>query len=493
MCFRIPSLLGSLVLALLSACDAARPGLTAPAPPSPSIAAATATVSVSGSGNGSGSVTSAPAGIQCAVTAGALGGTCWGNYTSGATVTLTPTPSPGSTFLGWTGACTGTGACVVTPSATTNVTATFITGTLVDVVVGGSGDGTGTVTSDLAGIQCTLINGTRNGTCGAQYTRGGVVTLTATPTGTNVFLGWTGACTGTGPCQIPLSAAANVTATFITSLEPLVVGAAGDGSGTVTSSLPGITCYVTAATLGGTCWAKYGHGTVVTVTAVPKPGSYFVGWTGQCYGTSPCPVTMDRPQTLIASFALLPSNVPNPPIDIYARSSGKVQNTVYWTIPGIGPRPTEVRVERRNPGGAFTQLGIVLSTANGFSDPTTTDGVVYEYRVRACNQVGCSAYSSVAWITHEYLGGVTGLLAVSVNGLPTGVAAPLAITGPNGFTATGSGPTNFTVANGTYMVSAGIVAAGSQTCAPSPASQSVSVVGAAPTTFTRVTVTYACR
>lgn len=39
--------------------------------------------------------------------------------------TVTPTASPDSYFAGWSGSCTGTGACTVTPGASTDVTATF--------------------------------------------------------------------------------------------------------------------------------------------------------------------------------------------------------------------------------------------------------------------------------------------------------------------------------------------------------------------------------
>jgi hypothetical protein len=40
-------------------------------------------------------------------------------------VTLTAAAASGSTFTGWSGACTGTGACSVTMSAAQSVTATF--------------------------------------------------------------------------------------------------------------------------------------------------------------------------------------------------------------------------------------------------------------------------------------------------------------------------------------------------------------------------------
>jgi hypothetical protein len=78
----------------------------------------TATMTLTKAGTGSGSVTSSPAGINC-------GATCSFGFTSGTAVTLTATASAGSTFAGWTGACTGTGACAVTMSTARSVTATF--------------------------------------------------------------------------------------------------------------------------------------------------------------------------------------------------------------------------------------------------------------------------------------------------------------------------------------------------------------------------------
>ena len=77
-------------------------------------------------GTGSGTVTSSPGAINC-------GATCSQSYTQGTVVTLTPTAAAGSTFAGWSGDCTGTGACTVTMSQARSVTATF---NLVPPVVG---------------------------------------------------------------------------------------------------------------------------------------------------------------------------------------------------------------------------------------------------------------------------------------------------------------------------------------------------------------------
>ena len=70
---------------------------------------------------GSGTVTSAPAGISC-------GATCSANFASGTAVTLTPAAAAGYVFTGWGGACSGSGACVVTMSAAQTVSATFTGG-----------------------------------------------------------------------------------------------------------------------------------------------------------------------------------------------------------------------------------------------------------------------------------------------------------------------------------------------------------------------------
>lgn len=79
---------------------------------------------------------------------------------------------------------------------------------LVDLTVGVDGPGTGTVSSSPLGITC-------GGDCSEKYERGSEVTLTATAAPGSVFAGWTGACTGSGPCEITMDAPQTVTATFL--------------------------------------------------------------------------------------------------------------------------------------------------------------------------------------------------------------------------------------------------------------------------------------
>ena len=78
-------------------------------------------LSVTINGTGAGTVTSIPAGISC-------GATCSVSVPAGTQMSVTATAASGSTFAGWSGACTGTvDACTWTMSASTTMTATFNT------------------------------------------------------------------------------------------------------------------------------------------------------------------------------------------------------------------------------------------------------------------------------------------------------------------------------------------------------------------------------
>lgn len=89
-------------------------------------------LTVTGGGTGSGTVTAPNYGetpsLNCVITAGTLGPEdCALSYGWKTQVQLTATPdSPGSTFTGWSGACSGAGACTVTLAAPAEVTAEFV-------------------------------------------------------------------------------------------------------------------------------------------------------------------------------------------------------------------------------------------------------------------------------------------------------------------------------------------------------------------------------
>jgi uncharacterized repeat protein (TIGR02543 family) len=157
------------------------------------------TLSISKSGTGSGTATSSPVGIDCGLT-------CSASFNYNTSVTLTTIPSTGSTFAGWSGACSGTGTCTVTMDADKAATATFTLNTYT-LSVSKSGTGSGTVTSVPVGIDC-------GSDCSEDYIYNTSITLTATASTGFTFTGWGGVCSGTGTCTVTMDANKAVTANF---------------------------------------------------------------------------------------------------------------------------------------------------------------------------------------------------------------------------------------------------------------------------------------
>jgi hypothetical protein len=276
------------------------------------------TVTVQKQGNGSGTVTSSPASIDC-------GGACSGQFQQGVVVSLNAAAAPGSAFVGWGGACSGTGPCSVTGDAT--VTARFevpISTNRLTVTLGGNG--IGMVTSNPTGISCP-------GTCAADFATGITVTLSAAPANGSAFNGFSGAgCSGSGStCVVVIVGNPSVTATFTTgsSSSNLTVQKNGMGSGTVTSQPAGIDC-------GPTCVAGFPTGTVVTLTPTPAAGSIFSGWNGpRCGGTGPCTITLDTDFTAFPVFNPAPTDL----LTLTVNKQGRGDGTVTSNPAGISCGP----------------------------------------------------------------------------------------------------------------------------------------------------------
>jgi hypothetical protein len=244
----------------------------------------TYSLNITKSGTGTGTVTSTPGGISC-------GASCSTNFNSGSSVTLTAAAGVGSTFTGWSGACSGTGTCIVTMNGSQVVTAAFsVTPPPSTYVlnVTKNGLGTGIVASNPAGINC----GT---TCSASFASGALVTLEAMPDAGSTFTGWGGACSGAGSCTVTMSQTQNVTTTFAPQSVMLTVSDTGTGSGMVSSNPAGIAC-------GTACSKAFSAGTAVTLDATPNKNSAFAGWSGACSGTGPCTVTLTQGKSVTATF-----------------------------------------------------------------------------------------------------------------------------------------------------------------------------------------------
>ena len=78
------------------------------------------------------------------------------------------------------------------------------------------------------------------------------------------------------------------------SMQPLTVRTTGEGNGRVT--------FPPANACPPGCGANYPKGTPVVIAAVPAPGSTFAGWSGDCRGTAPCALMMDRAKAVEAKF-----------------------------------------------------------------------------------------------------------------------------------------------------------------------------------------------
>lgn len=154
------------------------------------------------------------------------------------------------------------------------------------LTVAHAGSGSGTVTSSPAGINC-------GADCSEDYLQNTVVSLTPTAAAGSVFVGWSGACVGSGACNVTMDANKGVTATFSLVYTLTMTK---NGSGTVTSAPPGINC-------GADCTENYAEGTVVALTATPAAGWSFVSWSGGCSGkVNPCNLTMDTSKLVRATF-----------------------------------------------------------------------------------------------------------------------------------------------------------------------------------------------
>ena len=85
------------------------------------------------------------------------------------------------------------------------VWATFSKAFPLNLTINGNGDGT--VTSIAHEIVCSVD-------CSQNFTNRSEVTLVATPDTGSVFSGWSGVCSGMGPCSVTMNQTQNVNATF---------------------------------------------------------------------------------------------------------------------------------------------------------------------------------------------------------------------------------------------------------------------------------------
>jgi ABC-type phosphate transport system substrate-binding protein len=310
---------------------------------------------------GSGTVTSSPSGINC-------GSTCEAKFAKGTLVKLTATPETGFKAATFTGCDTVTsGVCEVTMSAAKEVKATFAAIPSYLLKVKKEGTGGGTVTSSPTGINC-------GSTCESSFAEGTLVKLTATPEAGSKAATFTGCDAVTsGVCEVTMSAAKEVKATF--ALEEFSLKVTKEGTGTVTSSPAGIAC-------GSTCEAKFAKGTLVKLTATPEAGFKAATFTGCDTVTSGvCEVTMSAAKEVKATFAAIPSFL------LKVKKEGNGAGTVTSSPTGINCGST---CESSFAEGTLVKLTATPeagSKAATFTGCDTVTGGVCEVTMNAAKEV----------------------------------------------------------------------------------------------------------
>jgi hypothetical protein len=159
------------------------------------LPASTLTVAVTGTG-ASGKITGP--GVDCP-------SSCAAAVDSSGPINLTAQPDPGSRFVGWNGACTGTATtCTVSLTSAQSVTAAFAPAlNPLTVTVAGKG----VVVSSVGGTRCS----TR---CRAMV-ESPVVVLRAIPARGWKFAGWSTGCGTHTSCRVDLRSTSSVGARFM--------------------------------------------------------------------------------------------------------------------------------------------------------------------------------------------------------------------------------------------------------------------------------------
>ena len=273
------------------------------------------TLTIVKAGTGDGTVTAA-LGIDCGLD-------CQEDYVRGLGVTFTAAPDSGSGFVGWGNDCTAGGFNLVEDARaittrifvarTTTCTATFTSlspqtpaPNVLEVFRVGIVFGNVTSLDPAHGIDC----GTD---CREEFdpTQPVTVTLVAhdDPATGARFLTWIACDQEVGnQCTITVDRTRNATAFYAPTPAPppqivqtfeLTISKTGSGSGTVTSSPPGIDC-------GTACSAPFEEDTAVALLAAPDAGSTFDGLSGDA-GCASGSVTIDAAHSCVATFTELPA------------------------------------------------------------------------------------------------------------------------------------------------------------------------------------------
>ena len=195
-----------------------------------------------------------------------------GPYDPNEVVLVTANANDGWEFTGWSGAASGT----------SNPVSVIMTGNLSLTANFKEKPKLWTVSVSASPAEGGSVSG------GGVYEDGKSATITASPNDGYRFTGWSGTCAGSGPsCRFTVTENVSFTATF--ELNPVTYYTVSLNSDPIRGSTSG----------AGT----YPVGTVVTISASPKPGWVFSYWSGGYNGTdNPHSFTLTGDVVITANF-----------------------------------------------------------------------------------------------------------------------------------------------------------------------------------------------
>lgn len=268
-------------------------------------------------GNGSGSVSGN--GLNCH-NPSQSGDVCTVLVAVGAAVSLTASPTSGSTFMSWSGSCSGAACNFTATPATTQVTASFVLQQFQLTVARQPMATAGTVVSTQPASP-TINCGAQ---CMASFDYGTLVRLVATPASGFRFGSWSiPACGTSTTCDVTMSAVTTVTASFVATRTLSVTIPGGTTyvrSANVSSVTPsGLNCTNSTGAAAVTCMADFDVGAAIRLSSSDPTYPYY-GVTSWAFGsggpscggtgtyTPECSFTMPNgtgPLTLTATFGQL--------------------------------------------------------------------------------------------------------------------------------------------------------------------------------------------
>ena len=215
-----------------------------------------------------------------------------------------------------------------------------------------TGPGKGAVATDRNGFTCSASR------CVGTLKRGTWVTLTPQPAKGSGFAGWSGGCSGTGPCRVHVTGNQAVTARF--SLRPHRLAIAIAGQGTVRAG---------DRRCASDCRIKLPLNGRLRLAASPAAGWKFAGWERDCHGTGGCSLEGDGARHVNARF------IPVLPRDRAAITITHAGDGAGVVSTGTGEQCTRdcILSVTRGQAVVLTADPAVGSTFSGWSAPSCND------------------------------------------------------------------------------------------------------------------------